>query len=207
MLDVACGSVNGLDLGKSPGGRSKASFRKALCLYGFTSRRCDRSGGGDRNAVDDCQIKFFVAVLVVMVVRPASLAGELGLWSRPQFDHAVRTLVARQFAGINLAGFRWAPYPALGLLVRRRHSSRSKPWSRMEEGGTGSGPAGYAWSHTAGALLAGTLVPIHRPNADWLARYIGRHTSEETSLGRLHLTILTCGSFCFFPNIYPLPGA
>jgi multidrug efflux pump subunit AcrB len=71
------------------------------------------------------------------------------------------TLVAMQFAGINLDRISLgALILALGLLVDDAIIAIETMVVRMEEGWDRIKAAGYAWSHTAAPKLAGTLVTI-----------------------------------------------
>src|SRR5260370_42578931 len=71
------------------------------------------------------------------------------------------TLVAMQFAGINLDRISLgALILALGLLVDDAIIAIETMVVRMEEGWDRIKAAGYAWSHTAAPMLAGTLVTI-----------------------------------------------
>src|SRR5207247_2993994 len=71
------------------------------------------------------------------------------------------TLVAMQFAGINLDRISLgALILALGLLVDDAIIAIETMVVRMEDGWDRIKAASYAWSHTAAPMLAGTLVTI-----------------------------------------------
>ena len=78
MLDVVMqDQFNGLDLGKALEAE-QSKLQKALPV-GFTFEKVIDQADVIRNAVDEFQIKFFVALLVVMVVSLLSLGWRVGI--------------------------------------------------------------------------------------------------------------------------------
>jgi len=161
MLDVVMqDQFNGLDLGKALEAE-QSKLQKALPV-GFTFEKVIDQAEVIRNAVDEFQIKFFVALLVVMVVSLVSLGWRVGIVVAAAVPLTLSaTLVAMQFAGINLDRISLgALILALGLLVDDAIIAIETMVVRMEEGWDRIKAAGYAWRHTAAPMLAGTLVTI-----------------------------------------------
>src|SRR5216684_1099368 len=161
MLDVVMqDQFNGLDLGKALEAE-QSKLQKALPV-GFTFEKVIDQAEVIRNAVDEFQIKFFVALLVVMVVSLLSLGWRVGIVVAAAVPLTLSaTLVVMQFAGINLDRISLgALILALGLLVDDAIIAIETMVVRMEEGWDRIKAASYAWSHTAAPMLAGTLVTI-----------------------------------------------
>jgi multidrug efflux pump subunit AcrB len=161
MLDVVMqDQFNGLDLGKALEAEQR-KLQKALPV-GFTFEKVIDQADVIRNAVDEFQIKFFVALLVVMVVSLLSLGWRVGIVVAAAVPLTLSaTLVVMQFAGINLDRISLgALILALGLLVDDAIIAIETMVVKMEEGWDRIRAAGYAWSHTAAPMLAGTLVTI-----------------------------------------------
>src|SRR5213078_2800886 len=104
-----------------------------------------------REAVDEFMLKFFVAVAVVMLVSIISLGWREGI----VVAAAVPLTLAAVFV-ITLG----ALILGLGLLVDDAIISIEIMVVKMEEGWDRIRAAGYAWSHTAAPMLAGTLVTV-----------------------------------------------
>src|SRR5207253_6548013 len=101
MLDVVMDQFNGLDLGRALDAE-QSKLQKALPV-GFTFEKVIDQAEVVRNAVDEFQVKFFVALLVVMVVSLLSLGWRVGVVVAAAVPLTLSaTLVAMQFAGINL---------------------------------------------------------------------------------------------------------
>jgi len=115
-----------------------------------------------KNAVDEFQIKFFIALLVVMVVSLLGLGWRVGIVVAAAVPLTLSaTLVAMLAGGINLDRISLgALILALGLLVDDAIIAIETMVVKMEEGWDRVKAAGYAWSHTAAPMLAGTLVTI-----------------------------------------------
>ena len=161
MLDVVMqDQFNGLDLGRALEAE-QSKLQKALPV-GFTFEKVIDQAEVIRNAVDEFQIKFFVALLVVMVVSLVSLGWRVGIVVAAAVPLTLSaTLVAMRFAGINLDRISLgALILALGLLVDDAIIAIETMVVKMEEGWDRIRAAGYAWSHTAAPMLAGTLVTI-----------------------------------------------
>ncbi len=115
-----------------------------------------------KHAVDEFQLKFFVALLVVMIVSLISLGWRVGIVVAAAVPLTLSiTLVVMFLAGINLDRISLgALILALGLLVDDAIIAIETMVVKMEEGWDRIKAAGYAWSHTASPMLAGTLVTI-----------------------------------------------
>jgi multidrug efflux pump subunit AcrB len=161
MLDVVMqDQFNGLDLGKALEAE-QSKLQKALPA-GFTFEKVIDQAEVIQNAVDEFQVKFFVALLVVMVVSLLSLGWRVGIVVGAAVPLTLSaTLVAMRFAGINLDRISLgALILALGLLVDDAIIAIETIVVKMEAGWDRTKAAGYAWSHTAAPMLAGTLVTI-----------------------------------------------
>ncbi len=148
MLDVVMqDQFNGLDLGRALEAE-QSKLQKALPV-GFTFEKVIDQAEVIRNAVDEFQIKFFVALLVVMVVSLVSLGWRVGIVVAAAVPLTLSaTLVAMRFAGINLDRISLgALILALGLLVDDAIIAIETMVVKMEEGWDRIRAAGYAWSH------------------------------------------------------------
>ena len=187
MLDVVMqDQFNGLDLGKALAAE-QSKLQKALPV-GFTFEKVIDQAEVIRNAVDEFQIKFFVALLVVMVVSLVSLGWRVGIVVAAAVPLTLSaTLVVMQFAGINLDRISLgALILALGLLVDDAIIAIETMVVKMEEGWDRIRAAGYAWSHTAAPMLAGTLVTIIGLMPIGFARSLPGEYVRNLFWGRLH---------------------
>src|SRR5438876_438580 len=151
---------NGLDLGKALVAEQKKISTDLPAGISF-SKVTDQAVN-IREAVDEFMLKFFVALAVVMIVSIISLGWRVGI----VVAAAVLLTLAAVFVSIVLSGrvfdriTRGALIPGLGLLVDDAIISIEIMVVKMEEGWDRIRAAGYAWSHTAAPMLAGTLVTV-----------------------------------------------
>ena len=112
------------------------------------------------SAVDEFMIKFFVALLVVMVVCFVSMGWRVGV----VVAAAVPLTLAIVFVVMEASGKNFDRITlgslilALGLLVDDAIIAIEMMVVKMEEGYDRIKASAYAWSHTAAPMLAGTLV-------------------------------------------------
>src|SRR5260370_5345293 len=161
MLDVVMKErFNGLDLGKSLEQEQK-KLQQNLPVWITFSKVIDQSDV-IKDAVDEFQLKFFVALLVVTIVSLASMGWRVGIVVAAAVPLTLSaTLVVMLIAGISLDRISLgALILALGLLVDDAIIAIETMVVKMEEGWDRVKPAGYAWSHTAAPMLSGTLVTI-----------------------------------------------
>ena len=151
---------NGLDLGKA-----LVSEQKKISAYlpaGITFSKVTDQAVNIREAVDEFMLKFFVALAVVMIVSFISLGWREGLVVAAAVPltlagvFVVMLATGRVFDRITLG----ALILGLGLLVDDAIISIEIMVVKMEEGWDRVRAAGYAWSHTAAPMLAGTLVTV-----------------------------------------------
>ncbi len=111
-------------------------------------------------AVDEFMVKFFVALLVVMLVCFISMGWRVGVVvaaAVPLTLAAVFVIMAasgKNFDRITLGSL----ILALGLLVDDAIIAIEMMVVKMEEGYSRIAASAYAWSHTAAPMLSGTLV-------------------------------------------------
>ncbi|QNI32748.1 efflux RND transporter permease subunit [Alloacidobacterium dinghuense] len=161
MLDVVMkDQYNGLDLGRALAAEQQKIDRNLPA--GITFVKVIDQSQVIKNAIDEFQIKFFVALLVVMVVSLFSLGWRVGIVVAAAVPLTLSaTLVAMLAGGINLDRISLgALILALGLLVDDAIIAIETMVVKMEEGWDRINAASYAWSHTAAPMLAGTLVTI-----------------------------------------------
>jgi multidrug efflux pump subunit AcrB len=149
---------NGLDLGKALEAevtRINANLPLGMALTKVTDQAVNIS-----SAVDEFMVKFFVALLVVMVVCFLSMGWRVGIVvaaAVPLTLAAVFVIMAatgKNFDRITLGSL----ILALGLLVDDAIIAIEMMVVKMEEGYDRIAASAYAWSHTAAPMLAGTLV-------------------------------------------------
>lgn len=149
---------NGLDLGKALDAEVASINKDAplgMSLAKVTDQAVNISG-----AVDEFMIKFFVALLVVMVVCFLSMGWRVGLvvaTAVPLTLAAVFVVMAatgKNFDRITLGSL----ILALGLLVDDAIIAIEMMVVKMEEGYDRVQASAYAWSHTAAPMLSGTLI-------------------------------------------------
>lgn len=161
MLDVVMQDrFNGLELGRALEAEQKRL--QANLPAGFSFSKVIDQAEVIKHAVDEFELKFFVALLVVMIVGLASLGWRVGIVIAAAVPITLSTtLVVMLLAGINLDRISLgALILALGLLVDDAIIAIETIVVKMEEGWDRIRAAGYAWSHTAAPMLSGTLVTI-----------------------------------------------
>ena len=151
---------NGLELGKSldaEAARINASMPLGMTLTKVTDQSVNIS-----SAVDEFMLKFFVALLVVMVVCFVSMGWRVGVVVAAAVPltlavvFIVMEATGKNFDRITLGSL----ILALGLLVDDAIIAIEMMVVKMEEGYDRIKASAYAWSHTAAPMLAGTLVTV-----------------------------------------------
>jgi len=161
MLNVVMkDAFNGLDFGRSL--EKEQARLQANMPLGMTFSKVVDQSEVVKHAVDEFQAKFLVALLVVMAISLLSLGWRVGIVVAAAVPLTLSaTLVAMLIAGISLDRISLgALVLSLGLLVDDAIISIETMVVKMEEGWDRVRAAAYAWSHTAGPMLAGTLVTI-----------------------------------------------
>ncbi|WP_455864526.1 efflux RND transporter permease subunit [Pantoea agglomerans] len=149
---------NGLDLGKALDAET-AKINHGMPLGMSLTKVTDQSVNIS-SAVDEFMIKFFVALLVVMVVCFVSMGWRVGV----VVAAAVPLTLAIVFVVMEASGKNFDRITlgslilALGLLVDDAIIAIEMMVVKMEEGYDRIKASAYAWSHTAAPMLAGTLV-------------------------------------------------
>ncbi|RMS76219.1 RND efflux transporter [Pseudomonas savastanoi] len=112
------------------------------------------------SAVDEFMIKFFVALLVVMLVCFISMGWRVGVVVAAAVPltlavvFVIMAMSGKNFDRITLGSL----ILALGLLVDDAIIAIEMMVVKMEEGYDRVAASAYAWSHTAAPMLSGTLV-------------------------------------------------
>lgn len=149
---------NGLDLGKALAAET-VKINQAMPL-GISLTQVTDQSVNIRSAVDEFMVKFFVALLVVMVVCFVSMGWRVGV----VVAAAVPLTLAVVFVVMEASGKNFDRITlgslilALGLLVDDAIIAIEMMVVKMEEGYDRIKASAYAWSHTAAPMLAGTLV-------------------------------------------------
>ena len=149
---------NGLALGKALDAET-AKINDSLPL-GMTLIKVTDQSVNIRSSVDEFMIKFFVALLVVMVVCFVSMGWRVGVVVAAAVPLTLAVVfVVMEAAGINFDRVTLGSLIlALGLLVDDAIIAIEMMVVKMEEGYDRIKASAYAWSHTAAPMLAGTLV-------------------------------------------------
>lgn len=149
---------NGLDLGKALDGEVKtinADLPTGMSLTKVTDQAVNIS-----SAVDEFMIKFFVALLVVMLVSFLSMGWRVGVVVAAAVPltlavvFMVMLATGKNFDRITLGSL----ILALGLLVDDAIIAVEMMVVKMEEGYSRIAASAYAWSLTAAPMLSGTLI-------------------------------------------------
>ncbi|SFU54590.1 efflux RND transporter permease subunit [Pseudoduganella namucuonensis] len=149
---------NGLDLGKALDqevGAINADLPLGMGLSKVTDQAVNIG-----SAVDEFMVKFFAALLVVMLVCFVSMGWRVGIVvaaAVPLTLAAVFMVMAatgKNFDRITLGSL----ILGLGLLVDDAIIAIEMMVVKMEEGYSRVAASAYAWSHTAAPMLSGTLV-------------------------------------------------
>jgi len=149
---------NGLDLGKALDAET-VKINQGMPL-GMTLSKVTDQSVNISSAVDEFMIKFFVALLVVMLVCFLSMGWRVGV----VVAAAVPLTLAIVFVVMEASGKNFDRITlgslilALGLLVDDAIIAIEMMVVKMEEGYDRLKASAYAWSHTAAPMLAGTLV-------------------------------------------------
>ena len=149
---------NGLDLGKALD--SEVHAINAELPLGMSLSKVTDQAVNISAAVDEFMVKFFVALLVVMLVSFVSMGWRVGIVvaaAVPLTLAMVFMLMAatgKNFDRITLGSL----ILALGLLVDDAIIAIEMMVVKMEEGYSRIKASAYAWSHTAAPMLSGTLV-------------------------------------------------
>lgn len=149
---------NGLDLGKALNdevGAINAQLPLGMSLSKVTDQAVNISA-----SVDEFMIKFFVALLVVMLVSFLSMGWRVGVVVAVAVPltlalvFVVMAATGKNFDRITLGSL----ILALGLLVDDAIIAIEMMVVKVEEGYSRIQASAYAWSHTAAPMLSGTLV-------------------------------------------------
>jgi len=149
---------NGLDLGKALDkevGTINAEMPLGMSLTKVTDQAVNISA-----AVDEFMLKFFAALLVVMLVSFVSMGWRAGMVVAAAVPltlavvFVVMAATGKNFDRITLGSL----ILALGLLVDDAIIAIEMMVVKMEEGYSRVAASAYAWSHTAAPMLSGTLV-------------------------------------------------
>ncbi|MGE4477108.1 MAG: efflux RND transporter permease subunit [Stutzerimonas sp.] len=149
---------NGLDLGKALSDEVQqinAELPLGMSLSKVTDQAVNISA-----SVDEFMIKFFVALLVVMLVCFVSMGWRVGVVVAVAVPltlamvFVVMAATGKNFDRITLGSL----ILALGLLVDDAIIAIEMMVVKMEEGYDRVRASAYAWSHTAAPMLSGTLV-------------------------------------------------
>lgn len=149
---------NGLELGGALAAEADA-IAKDLPL-GMTFTKITDQAVNIEEAYDEFMLKFFVALVVVIVVSLVSLGWRVGVVVAAAVPltlagvFVIMLATGRDFDRITLG----ALILALGLLVDDAIIVIETMVVKMEEGMDRIAAATYAWGHTAAPMLAGTLV-------------------------------------------------
>ena len=151
---------NGLDLGRAL--EKEASSITHEMPLGMTLTKVTDQAVNITESVNEFMIKFFVALVVVMVVSLVSLGWRVGIIvaaAVPLTLAAVLVIMmatGRDFDRVTLG----ALILSLGLLVDDAIIAIEMMVVKMEEGFDRIKASAFAWSHTAAPMLAGTIVTV-----------------------------------------------
>ena len=149
---------NGLDLGKALDkevGAINADMPLGMSLTKVTDQAVNIAA-----SVDEFMLKFFAALVVVMLVSFISMGWRAGLVVAAAVPltlavvFVVMAATGKNFDRITLGSL----ILALGLLVDDAIIAIEMMVVKMEEGYSRVAASAYAWSHTAAPMLSGTLV-------------------------------------------------
>ena len=149
---------NGLDLGKALD--SEMAAINAELPLGISLTKVTDQAVNISSSVDEFMVKFFVALLVVMLVSFLSMGWRVGIVVTAAVPltlaivFVVMLATGKNFDRITLGSL----ILALGLLVDDAIIAIEMMAVKMEEGFSRAAASAYAWSHTAAPMLSGTLV-------------------------------------------------
>ncbi|WP_220667724.1 efflux RND transporter permease subunit [Raoultella ornithinolytica] len=149
---------NGLALGKALD--AEAAKINAAMPLGLTLTKVTDQSVNIGTSVDEFMIKFFAALLVVMMVCFVSMGWRVGVVVAAAVPLTLAIVfVVMEASGINFDRVTLGSLIlALGLLVDDAIIAIEMMVVKMEEGYDRIKASAYAWSHTAAPMLAGTLV-------------------------------------------------
>ncbi|CAD7723131.1 Cobalt-zinc-cadmium resistance protein CzcA [Xanthomonas hydrangeae] len=170
---------NGLELGKSLD--SEVGAINAELPLGMTLSKVTDQAVNIDASVGEFMTKFFVALLVVMLVCFVSMGWRVGIVVAAAVPltlaavFVVMLATGKNFDRITLGSL----ILALGLLVDDAIIAIEMMVVKMEEGYSRVAASAYAWSHTAAPMLSGTLVTAvgFMPNG-FAASTAGEYTSN-----------------------------
>lgn len=151
---------NGLELGRAL--ETEAAAINAEMPLGLRLSKITDQSVNIHAAVDEFMLKFFAALAVVMLVSFISLGWRVGIVVAAAVPltlaavFVVMVATGKNFDRITLGSL----ILALGLLVDDAIIAIEMMVVKMEEGYERVLAAGYAWSHTAAPMFAGTLVTV-----------------------------------------------
>lgn len=149
---------NGLDLGKALD--HEVAAINAEQPLGMSLTKVTDQAVNISASVDEFMVKFFAALLVVMLVSFLSMGWRAGLVVAAAVPltlaivFVVMAATGKNFDRITLGSL----ILALGLLVDDAIIAIEMMVVKMEEGYSRVAASAYAWSHTAAPMLSGTLV-------------------------------------------------
>ncbi|MBX8515602.1 efflux RND transporter permease subunit [Pseudomonas cichorii] len=149
---------NGLDLGKALDAET-TKINDGMPL-GMTLSKVTDQSVNISSSVDEFMVKFFIALLVVMLVCFLSMGWRVGVVVAGAVPltlavvFVVMAATGKNFDRITLGSL----ILALGLLVDDAIIAIEMMVVKMEEGYSRMAASAYAWSHTAAPMLSGTLV-------------------------------------------------
>lgn len=149
---------NGLDLGKALD--HEVAAINAEQPLGMSLTKVTDQAVNINASVDEFMVKFFAALLVVMLVSFLSMGWRAGLVVAAAVPltlaivFVVMAATGKNFDRITLGSL----ILALGLLVDDAIIAIEMMVVKMEEGYSRVAASAYAWSHTAAPMLSGTLV-------------------------------------------------
>lgn len=149
---------NGLDLGKAL--EVEARTINAELPLGLSFTKVTDQSVNISASVDEFMVKFFAALLVVMLVSFLSMGWRAGLVVAAAVPltlavvFVVMAATGKNFDRITLGSL----ILALGLLVDDAIIAIEMMVVKIEEGYSHVAASAYAWSHTAAPMLSGTLV-------------------------------------------------
>lgn len=149
---------NGLDLGKSLDAEARAI--NAELPLGLSLTKVTDQSVNIAASVDEFMMKFFAALLVVMLVSFLSMGWRAGLVVAAAVPltlavvFVVMAATGKNFDRITLGSL----ILALGLLVDDAIIAIEMMVVKIEKGYSHVAASAYAWSHTAAPMLSGTLV-------------------------------------------------
>ncbi len=149
---------NGLDLGKALDAET-TKINQSMPL-GMTLSKVSDQSVNINSSVGEFMVKFFIALLVVMLVCFFSMGWRVGVVVAAAVPltlavvFVVMAATGKSFDRITLGSL----ILALGLLVDDAIIAIEMMVVKMEEGYSRIKASAYAWSHTAAPMLSGTLV-------------------------------------------------